>query len=276
MNVWLAAYEADEPEGSQANPTHLQRKDLRNILLVIAVLIALSIPVYNQMKAQAHQHTCRTNLKEIGQAMALYREENNDRFPPTHVREAGGDAPMLFAGKPSTWATQVQPYMVVRASFVCPAASESEGVMTEHLMDKDKSFLSHYGMFEPRGGVPLNALTNPDTAVVLGETSNHGTNETYNPLPMKSTSGDEVSVDGFLIGFDVDDKDGIGAKYVTRMALPDTKSGEFKEDGRTRHPSGTQVLFASGSTAFLPPTAARVERLGRNSEEIVRFWKVDR
>ncbi|MCW5942144.1 MAG: hypothetical protein KIS66_07920 [Fimbriimonadaceae bacterium] len=271
MLPWPAAFDADEPEGSSVGRSHLSGRDLRILLAVFAVLIAIAIPVYGMLRAQAWEHTCTGNLKAISQALLLYREENNDRFPPTHVDVGGVEAPLLVEKRAITWATQTQPYMSERASFKCPASSPDENVPTQHLLDRAKNFESSYGLFAPRGAAAFSSLENPDVGVVVSETANHGARDTYNPNPLLDHDGKPSPLDGFVIGFEGGNGRTIGpeATHVTRLAFPGTAGGRFEQNGGARHPSGIRVLFASGRVAWITPERAKIERRFKLP---TRFW----
>lgn len=268
---WSAAFEADEPEGSAVGRTHLSRRDLLILAGVFATLIAIAIPVYGMLRAQAWEHTCTGNLKAISQALLLYREENNDRFPPTHVDVGGADAPLLVDGRVVSWATQAQTFMTERASFKCPASTPDEDVPSQHLLERAKNFASSYGLYAPRGAAAYSSLENPDTAVVVAETANHGARATYNPTPLLDRDGKASTLDGFLIGSDGGNGREIppDATHVTRLAFPDTASGTFKPTGPARHPSGIRALMASGRVVWITPDRAAIERRFKLP---TRFW----
>lgn len=271
---WAAAFDADEPEGSSVGRTHLTRRDLLILAGVFVVLIAIAIPVYGMLRAQAWEHTCTGNLRAVSQALLLYREENNDRFPPSHVDVGGADAPLMVNGRVVSWATQAQTYMTDRASFKCPASSPEENVPTQHLLDQAKNFESSYGLFAPRGAAAYSSLENPDTAVVVSETANHGAHDTYNPNPLLDRDGNPSPVDGFLIGFEGGNGRTIApdATHVTRLAFPGTAGGAFKPTGPGRHPSGIRALMASGRVAWITPERAAIERRFKTPS---RFWSQD-
>jgi prepilin-type N-terminal cleavage/methylation domain-containing protein/prepilin-type processing-associated H-X9-DG protein len=54
---------------------------LIELLAVIAILAALLLPVLSSTKAKAWQSQCLNNLKQVGLAIQLYADENDDGLP---------------------------------------------------------------------------------------------------------------------------------------------------------------------------------------------------
>ena len=174
-------------------------------------------------------------------------------------------------GRPFTWCSLLQPYMSERASFVCPSATEEEAVRGQSGTSSD-TLASTYGMYVPYGGYFKDTVTNLDKVVLIAETSNHGSRDSYNPRPFVNAAGETVTQDGFLIGFDTDNwVPNADSDSVTRLAFPGTANGKFDKEGPRRHRGGIIVLFGDGSTGKLTPDQARLNRLGSN---IVGPWSV--
>jgi general secretion pathway protein G len=48
---------------------------------IIALLAALLLPVFDSARARARQTVCASNLRQLGTAVALYAQDNDDLFP---------------------------------------------------------------------------------------------------------------------------------------------------------------------------------------------------
>jgi prepilin-type N-terminal cleavage/methylation domain-containing protein/prepilin-type processing-associated H-X9-DG protein len=57
--------------------------ELLVVIAIIAVLAGLLFPVFIQAKNAAKLDTCMSNIKEVGQATALYAADHDDWFPQT-------------------------------------------------------------------------------------------------------------------------------------------------------------------------------------------------
>lgn len=56
-------------------------------IAVIGVLISLLVPSLGLVRETAHQVVCRSNIRQIGLAVAMFADEHDDRVPPsTFVR----------------------------------------------------------------------------------------------------------------------------------------------------------------------------------------------
>lgn len=273
------APEGDESRGNQ----YLSRKDLRNVLIVIAVLGVVLFPVYQQLRRQGERTFCSQNMRSISQAILLYLEQNDDRFPPAYRPDVNG-APVAFDGHPITWATLVEDAMSRRQNFRCPSAAPDE-VTRVASQSQGKVIELTYGLYAGVATRTVRDFDRPDMAVMLSETSNFGAQDTYNPLPWSSPSGEPIRNDGFLIGWnetnltgmelrqwinelrldeerEAGDPNKLGLKppvAVTRLAFPGSSGAKFRDEGRSRHDTGIHAITVAGQLVFLRPPAARIQ-----------------
>jgi prepilin-type N-terminal cleavage/methylation domain-containing protein/prepilin-type processing-associated H-X9-DG protein len=56
--------------------------ELTVVISIIAILAAILFPVYAQAREAARRSTCRTNLHQIGLALAMYARDYDGRYPP--------------------------------------------------------------------------------------------------------------------------------------------------------------------------------------------------
>jgi hypothetical protein len=260
-----------ERTDEQPKSQYISKRDIKVFGLALLGLAILLSPVYFVLKENSDSYICKRNMQAIAKAVMLYSAENNDRLPPAYVT-MDGVTPFVENGGVYTWAYLVQPQMKRGASFQCPKASEAE-CYVDHDSETGKPMLVSYGMYLPMGGMPISSISNPESAILITETSSLGSEDTFDPHPLKDADGNLVK-DGFIVTWSTGNllsEDPVNA--VTRLAFSGTKTGEFKKDGRARHPDGNHFITVNGASVSLPPTAARVE-WDTKRKKIVGRWMV--
>jgi len=57
--------------------------EILTVIAIIAVLGAIALPAVQGVRESANQVKCASNMRQIGQAMALFAQDNNGQFPLT-------------------------------------------------------------------------------------------------------------------------------------------------------------------------------------------------
>ena len=255
-------YDPLAPDGdAPGKSAYVSKKDIKFVLFGIVVLALIMWPVFNVLVRRSEKARCINNMKGIMDAINQYAIQNEDKFPLL-FDTGGNDDPVLQpSGAPYTWASDLQEYMSSRVSFKCPSALDSELSRSQDSHANNKSFEMSYGLFAPMSGFNRALVEDPDEAVLVGETSNRGANNTFDPIPFKDASGNVLPYDGMAIGWDNDNFDGNKeTKYVTRLAFPGSAGGKFEKEGEGRHDEGTFVLTVTGHLRTVRPNIAGVVR----------------
>ena len=283
-----APYDPNAPEGEVTGRSqYMTRKDLRTMLLGTAVFLLCLYPVYKMMEKNSERARCTANIKAINEAISLYAQEHDGRYPPIARGDVTnqGIVPTLGAsGHVYTWASDVQNYMSARASFLCPSAEPDEIVYVEDPRTNAKTLALSYGMYAPYGGYLTTTVENPDQTIIVAETSNGGANSTYDPCPYLTTAlgksgqaveppcgqpGGDKLPDGFVIDWsdsnagptmrtvNADKSVTPGSKFVTRLAFPGSSNGVFdNKTTQARHGESIHGLTATGERLNLTPEMA--------------------
>lgn len=254
-----APYDPNAPEGDTASGRgqYMTVRDLRVIGIALVVLGFLLFPVYGYLKGNSEKARCTQNLKAISEALNLYANEHDSRYPPiARTEEIGGVVPSLGKnGYVYTWASDISGYMSQRASFRCPTATEAENVLTEDIKGGDRAIPMSYGMYAPYGGYLTSLVEFPDQAIIVGETSNRGALDTFDPHPFVGSDG-TPRPDGFVIGWSNGNDFSGKPDAVTRLAFPNSADGKFLPTGASRHGRGIHLLTASGERILATPDSA--------------------
>ena len=258
-------YDVDAPEGAKTGSAYISKKDWRWIIGVILFVLIIGVPLWWGFMQQRDKQVCATNMKGIYEAMMLYAADNNDMLPPLyHVGPAG--APMLDAKKrPLVWASLLAKYKNDRAQFFCPAAEDDEKMPA--IGDDDETIQLTYGMFVAMGTNPYMLLAKPDDTALIVETSNNGSQGSYNPFPFRDPSGSVVPFDAFMVGYD--DSNGAmtaESKAVTRLAIRGVANGYRSKDATPRHGLGIHVFYVNGSKGFLKAPSGELRNIFPDAE----------
>ncbi len=257
MSDIQGAYDPNAIEGEKTGGAqYISARDLK--IFGIALLV-LSVPlyfVYQVLLGNSERHRCTSNLGAVYAAINLYAEQHDNRFPPIARTQADQITPDLgTTGKPYTWVSDVAPFMSTRQSFLCPSAKPGEIVHNESGESAKKSVDSAYGMYVPYSGVLTSIVESPDEVILVAETSNQGSESTFDPKAF----GEGIP-DGLAIGWsDSNAEPGKTTTSVTRLAFPGAAAGATK---RARHGGFIQALSASGKLLQLKPEDASYQSSG--------------
>src|SRR5690349_3189493 len=64
--------------------------ELLVVIGIIALLISILLPSLNRAREQANRIKCASNLRQIGQSIQIYANENKGSFPRTYFNPADG------------------------------------------------------------------------------------------------------------------------------------------------------------------------------------------
>jgi prepilin-type N-terminal cleavage/methylation domain-containing protein/prepilin-type processing-associated H-X9-DG protein len=96
--------------------------ELLVVIAIIAILAAMLLPALSKARDKARTISCASNVKQIGLALTMYAQENQDWFPPLNGLAASGPN---WSTSFSTWRQAYLHYIGDRSVFKCPADSRN-------------------------------------------------------------------------------------------------------------------------------------------------------
>jgi prepilin-type N-terminal cleavage/methylation domain-containing protein len=96
--------------------------ELLVVIGIIAVLIAVLLPVLSKARAQANRTKCLAHLRELGAAMLMYANAHKDRLPNTNPPLT----PLDYDATNAVLVALNRDYLKSPATFRCPSDDDPE------------------------------------------------------------------------------------------------------------------------------------------------------
>ena len=96
--------------------------ELLVVIAIIAILAAILFPVFAQAREKARSAACLSNLKQIGTAVMMYTQDN-DEFLPYNYEYTWGPDCSGPTGQLYWWQDLCRPYVKNEQVYSCPSAS---------------------------------------------------------------------------------------------------------------------------------------------------------
>ena len=149
--------------------------ELLVVIAITAIIAAILVPVFAQVREKARQTACASNLRQIGLAAMQYAQDNDQRmFLPVDWAMTITDS-----GKPDFTGGHLWPYLHSSAVFQCPSASYQPtpifpihyGLNYRPLCFSEFPAPIHYRHPHP---VVLSAIEVPTETILLADSASFG------------------------------------------------------------------------------------------------------
>ena len=211
--------------------------ELLVVIAIIAILASLLLPALNSAKEKARAISCINNLKQIGTAMQLYCDANNEFTPETMYQKN----PASIA---QTWAVALLPHMSQSGLEEKLFASASSFLMPDWSLPKmfycpntnyvvctrGKDLSTHigYSIGTYNAGVKRTLLNHPTQRLLIGDSTAGGKTENINGHFTMRGGNSIVSYSGLI--------------EESSAGIPGLK-----------HSRKTNILFVAGNVSAIAP-----------------------
>ncbi|HOM82029.1 MAG TPA: DUF1559 domain-containing protein [Armatimonadota bacterium] len=136
--------------------------ELLVVIAIIAILAAILFPVFARARENARKTTCLSNVKQLGNAMMMYVQDYDERFP-------GYYPPWPETGPGSSWWEGIYPYVKNDKVFVCPSYPRQQTTWSynAHVFPLMPSYGANASV--ANNGLQMAKLTEPASILLLGD-----------------------------------------------------------------------------------------------------------
>lgn len=152
--------------------------ELLVVIAIIAILAAILFPVFAKAREAARGTSCKSNLKQLGNAIQMYVQDYDEQMPSSWFGTG------YAAGTAYTWRSAVFPYAKNSGIYHCPSATKPalawDGAflpLSANEFDATNSYgfnVVHWetGAPSPASGAAMAAMTAPAETVLVAEKQN--------------------------------------------------------------------------------------------------------
>jgi prepilin-type processing-associated H-X9-DG protein len=211
------------------------------VIAIIAILAEILFPVFARARENARRTSCASNLKQMGIALMMYTQDNDEGFPfaiVSHVT-ASTDPGGIWSNNYWFWPQSLYAYHANTQMFLCPSSSKTAYTY--------RASSGNYGvnrLIMPTSGTPLtlSALESSASTYLTMDFGIYVADTSYilNPPTTQPNY--------YLPGYG----DAIGNTTACGSLEADTDSAFYQSDCQSgRHFGGVNVGFADGHVKWL-------------------------
>ncbi len=235
--------------------------ELLTVIGILALLAAILLPVFAQARAKGRQTACASNVRQIGAALFLYMQDNDETSPNGRI------PPTIFAGHRtfpmnSGWAGRIFSYVKTADLYHCPDDATpgdipKNAVPVSYGINWNLATAPHASDWTAPARTVLGFEVENNTARVVRPDEGIGDGLSY-PYTT-SAAGNGYGM--WDLGTTLPPDSALNKGYITRYATgiidnhedPDVPT-EYQFAPRGRHGGGANYLAADGHVVWQPGT----------------------
>ncbi len=244
--------------------------ELLVVIAIIAILAAILFPVFAQAREKARQASCLSNTRQIGIAIQQYNQDYDETFP--HAVAGGAIPAGLSATYPDInskggtasynqhWMQQLHPYTKSWGVYLCPSDAAPQIAFNANGQPNgagappaDASYGYNAQLLQNivgpsyafRGALAEAQLVAPASSYLIAETAGaahfFGYKGSCSSLPNTGTPA-PTRLDAVRFA----NATRAANDFTSACFTPDRRQFEGREESRTRHAGGANIVYADG------------------------------
>jgi len=140
--------------------------ELLVVIAIISILAGILFPVFSRAREQARKATCQSNLRQIGMAFMMYRQDYDDTMPRANVVDRQNCASQIRRTSfPGFLNTALETYIRSEGIWTCPSYPGNEihawlcvgqPTMKRFMVSRNYAY-NYMGVSYPGGAIPPGA-----------------------------------------------------------------------------------------------------------------------